>query len=243
MSEKKEVTLPKIMIDNSRFEFGLGLKILKAKWKTCEAFEKAGYISKEALKLIKSEWDDAPNVTVLEALSIPNMEARRVCFRYVGIDTIFKELDPQLVDNQVIKKATKVNEKGELESFEDTYQLYKVMGQKLREGTTDTMRQIADFYILRCYCTSTGREYLIYIRDIWNRQLRWGASNEAGVGEKPDAIEAVAWTIQVEVPEDQIEKIVRQGDCIMVKPKDGYKKCALRHISKKEYLEKVVAES
>jgi hypothetical protein len=244
MSTETTVKNPLVLIDNSRFEFELGLKILKAKWKTFEAYEKAGYLSDKSKKLVADNWDSSGPVTIYEALSIPNLESRRVCFRYIGIENIFKELDPELVDTQVIKKATKVTAEGKLESFDDTYELYKVNGDKLREGTNDSgMRQIQDFYILKCSCTSTGREYLIYIRDLWNGN-RWGRpNNEAVVGSKPDAVEAVAWTIQVEAKPEDISYIIRQGDAILVKVKEGYQKCPIRHISKQEYLQKVTMES
>lgn len=236
--------VPKIMVDNSRFEFDLGIKILRAKYKTYDAFKESAYISKEALAQVKTSWETVGDVTVMEALSIGNLEARRICFRYIGVQTIFKELNPELADKQTIKKATKVNKEGKLEAFEDTYELFKVKGDSLRKGSAEnTWRAVSDFFILKCSCTSTGREYLIYIQDIWSTQ-RFRLSGSANIAAgKPDAIEAVAWTIQVEVPEEYVDKIVRAGDCIMVKPKADYKKCTMRHISKKEYLEKVVAES
>lgn len=234
--------LPNIAVDQQKFDFQLGLKVLVAKFKTYEAFASTAYVSPASAELIKDSWDKAGDVTVMEALSIPNLEARRVCFRYIGVDKIFKELGPELVDSQTIKKKTRVNKQGELEEFEDTYELYKVDGQKLTAGVQGG-RTVQDFYILKMKCTSTDREYMIYIQDIWTVR-RWGLSTgDTSSDRKPDAIEAVAWTIQVEVPETHIEKIIRAGDCIMVKAKDGYAKCSMRHISKKEYLEKLVAES
>lgn len=228
------MSLPRIVVDGQDFESNIGIKILKAKYGTFENFRtsKTSYMSKKGADLIKESMENASDLTIQEALSIKNLEARRVCFRYIGIDKIFKELEPELVDSQTIQKSTRVSKEGELEPFEDKYELYRVKGQKLNEGEQSSWRRVTDFYILRCSCTSTGREYLIYIQDMWARS-----------GSKPDAIEAVAWTIQIEVPETHVEKIVRAGDCIMVKPKAGYVKCSLRHISKEEYLTKLVAES
>lgn len=235
----KTQNLPKIMVDQCRFDFELGLKIIKAKHKTLKTFEDSGYISPEALKIVRENWDTVGNVTVMEALSIPNLESRRICFRYIGVDTIFKELNPELVDDQTINKTTKVNAEGKLEAFDDNYKLYKVKGTVLTEGVQGA-RQVQDFFILRCQCTSTAREYLIYIQDIWISN-RWGAPSQKD--RKPDAIEAVAWTIQVEVPETHVDYIVRAGDAIMVKAKPDYKKCPMRHLSKTEYLEKLKMES
>jgi hypothetical protein len=58
------------------------------------------------------------------------------------------------------------------------------------------------------------------------------------------AIEAISWTIQVDVEKGGIEKIVRQGDCILVKPKpDAEILNNPRHLTKDEYLSLIVAES
>lgn len=236
---------PKIVVDRYKFDFDLGLKILKAKYKDINVFKEKCYISKPLLKRITDEWDGVKNITVNEALGLENIEARRICFRHIGVDNVFKELEPELMDKQVLNKNTKVNDKGDLEAFEDTYELYKVKGDKVLQGVADNFRRGGvDFFILRCKCTSSDREYLIYIQDIWGENGRARAGANVAVGKKPDAIEAVAWTIQVEVEEKDIDYIIRQGDCIIVKTnKENYKKCAQRHISKKEYLEKVKFES
>jgi len=236
---------PKIVVDRYKFDFTIGLKIMKAKYKDFKTFEDKCYISKALMKTIKEEWPKAGNITVQEALGLENIEARRICFRHIGVDNVFKELEPELVDTQVLDKNTKVNAEGKLEKFQDTYELYKVKGEKVLQGITENWRRGgADFFILRCKCTSSDREYLIYIQDIWAANARFGSNPGTGAQRKPDAIEAVAWTIQVEVEADDIEYIIRQGDCIIVKTKkEKYKKCTQRHISKKEYLEKVRFES
>jgi sulfate adenylyltransferase subunit 1 (EFTu-like GTPase family) len=59
-----------------------------------------------------------------------------------------------------------------------------------------------------------------------------------------NAIEAIAWTIQTNIGEDNIEKIVRQGDCIMIKPKNTKDAAGVvRHLTEKEYTTLLVAES
>lgn len=254
MAEAKETKKPasirlKMAVDRYKFEGELGLKVIKAKHKTIEKLMAETDLSEAAAEVVKEAWDKVGDITVAEALGITNLEARRICFKYIGIENVFKELQPQLVDKQTIKKSTKVNAQGDLETFDDTYELYKVSGERLIQGgetssgfTRTTPR---DFYILRCKCTTTDREYLIYVQDIWTAAGRgMGRLSDTGAkGRKEDAIEAVAWTIQVDVDTKFIEKIVRQGDCIMVKVADGYKKTSMRHLTKQEYLEKVVMES
>jgi hypothetical protein len=56
-------------------------------------------------------------------------------------------------------------------------------------------------------------------------------------------IECVAWTITTNVAEGNIEKIVRQGDCIMIKPKEMVFEDRQRHLTEKEYKQLLVLES
>ena len=59
-----------------------------------------------------------------------------------------------------------------------------------------------------------------------------------------NAINCIAWTIQTNIAQGGIEKIVRQGDCILIKPKARYETLGReRHLSKQEYLKLLVAES
>jgi len=54
----------------------------------------------------------------------------------------------------------------------------------------------------------------------------------------------VAWTITTNVELGGIEEIYRQGDCILIKPKQGYTTLDRpRHLTKKEYRTLMVAES
>lgn len=236
---------PKLVVDRYKFDYDLGMKIARAKYREFARFKDGMYISEAAEEMVKKDWNDVSDITVTEALGLRNLEARRIAFRYIGVENVFKALEPELVDEQVVEKATKVNEKGELESFNDKYQLYKVKGEVLlkdSENANISNRTVRDFYILRCFCTSTQREYLIYIQDIWTAD-RWGRTS-SNKDRKPDAIEAVAWTIQVDVATKDIDYIIRQGDCIMVKTKnEKYEKSTSRHLTKEEYLDKVKMES
>ena len=64
---------------------------------------------------------------------------------------------------------------------------------------------------------------------------------------KPDAIRAIAWTVRVDVPEENIEKIYRQGDIIVVKMTDAAKATehSFRpyHLTKEQYLTKMYSET
>ena len=64
---------------------------------------------------------------------------------------------------------------------------------------------------------------------------------------KADAIRAIAWTVRIDVPAENIEKIYRQGDIIVVKMTDVAKHTEHTfrpyHLTKEQYLEKMYSES
>jgi hypothetical protein len=63
--------------------------------------------------------------------------------------------------------------------------------------------------------------------------------------EKINAIQCIAWTIQTNVSMGNIKEILRQGDCVFVKPKDSNQPMLneVRHLTEKEYRKLLVAES
>jgi hypothetical protein len=75
---------------------------------------------------------------------------------------------------------------------------------------------------------------------------RWWSSSD-NEKEKPDAIRAIAWTVRIDVPEDKIEKIYRQGDIIVAKMKDEASitehTFTPYHLSKEQYLSLIYSES
>ena len=154
-----------------------------------------------------------------------------------------------LVSSETINKTTTwINREGKLETkeFEDTYKLFKVKGETLAEGLENNWRRVSDVYYIQFKDTSTDREYLIWV-DVGlvadtNGGSRWIFDSE--IGKLVNPISCIAWTIQTDVPIGNIEKIIRQGDCILIKPKGEYKPLILpRHLTEKEYRELLVAES
>jgi hypothetical protein len=65
------------------------------------------------------------------------------------------------------------------------------------------------------------------------------------IREKINAIQCIAWTMQTNVAEGNIKEILRQGDCIFVKPIDSSKPMldSARHLTEQEYKKLLVAES
>lgn len=168
-------------------------------------------------------------------------------FDCIGVQELFKQLEPTLRDRQVIKKKrTKWNDKNDPYhyEFEDVYELYEIDGHKMFE-TDRWGRRPNPVYAVRCWCTTTNREYWLYVNSEAATGSRWSMPDEEDI--VYDAIRAIAWTIRVDVAEEQIDKIYRQGDIIVVKLNDvpqvplpiGF----MRHLSKETYLEKMYSET
>lgn len=232
----------KIVIDQRAFNFNDGCRLLKMRYKECPFEEIADF------------WDDILPMTFQEiARTFSNVEERRIAISCLGIDNLVKEVNPILVDSSTIEKTTTwVGEDGTMTEvkFQDTYELYKVTAEALglKEGNRSS-NGIENYYYVKCKDTSTDRNYLIWV-DIDSVAMTnnpdlsvWSVDNSHR--NKVTAIQAVAWTIQTDIPEGCIDKIVRQGDCILVKPKKDPCSYARqeRHLSEKEYLTLIVAES
>jgi hypothetical protein len=200
---------------------------------------------------VHSVWDTITPVTVDEAFKETNLERRRVFFDCIGIRRIFSELNPEMLDRQVItKKRTKWDEDNNQEEyiFEDVYELYKIPVQKINPDNIDadvsvswTTRRLFkddDIYAVRCWCTTTNREYWIYVPKM---ACDPSFVNHRGNTFKPDAISAIAWTIRINI--DKPERIYRQGDIIVVKVGEESKRTWPRHLTKDQYLELMYSET
>lgn len=226
-----------IVINNVPIEFNLACRILKTKGGDCPFDE------------LQDFWEEIVPLNFKDIAQIPNLEQRRVALLFLGIERMIAEVKPELVSSKTISKQTTwVMESGELveHTFDDTYELYKVNGSYFSEGV-EAWRKMSDAYYVKCKDTSTDREYLIWVdvNSVWEVKCendknlnRWQFDVR-----KIDAIDCIAWTIQTNIPQGNIEKIVRQGDCIMIKPKGKYDTIGERHLSSDEYLKLLVAES
>ena len=231
----------KIVINNVEFPFDLGCKILKMKHKgeDCPAYATQ----------IADFWDDIKPLKFNEIAQLTNLEQRRLGILYLGMEEIIKEVNPTLLSKKTIKKSTTwIDEQGELvtHKFNDTYELFEVSGEKFSEGLSGWQKMNNSHYI-RCKDTSTDREYLIWVdlESVYRTNIelgdRWDFADNK---HKITPIHCIAWTIQTDVPIGKIEKIVRQGDCIMIKPKGDYTPMDnARHLTEKEYRTLLVAES
>ena len=191
-------------------------------------------------------WNRIEPVTVEEALKVANTEERRTYFDAIGIEKLFKGLDPKLLDKQTIKKS-RVRWDDELKeythTFEDIYELYEIEGKKLydRDKWGNVPQNV---YAVRCWCTTTNREYWLYVprEAALGNNLWLSAKND-----KSDAIRAIAWTVRIDVPKEHVEKIYRQGDIIVAKMKSKAKinesTITPYHLSKEQYLSLMYSET
>ena len=227
--------MSKIIIDNVEFDFGNGCRLLKLKNGDDCPFPQ-----------LEDFWSDVEPLTFKEIAQFENLEKRRIGINHLGLERLLESVKPTLVDTKTLKKTTSwVNENGEFVTFDfdDTYELYKVSKDYFNEGLNDWGGMRDDVYYVKCKDTSTDREYLIWV-DITNVLRTNGKPTWNYKDEDLCAIESIAWTIQVDVKEGDIESILRQGDCILVKPKEGAEILnQARHLKKEEYLNLLVAES
>jgi hypothetical protein len=227
--------MSKIIIDNVEFDFDNGCRLLKLKNGDDCPFPQ-----------LEDFWSDVEPLTFKEIAQFENLEKRRIGINHLGLERLLESVKPTLVDTKTLKKTTSwVNENGEFVTFDfdDTYELYKVSKDYFNEGLNDWGGMRDDVYYVKCKDTSTDREYLIWV-DITNVLRTNGKPTWNYKDEDLCAIESIAWTIQVDVKEGDIESILRQGDCILVKPKEGAEILnQARHLKKEEYLNLLVAES
>ncbi len=225
----------KIVINNVAFDYNIGCKLLKSKYKDVP-FGNLGDI-----------WEDIVPITFKEiATQINNLEQRRVAIGCIGLEEIAREVNPTLIGSETISKQTTwVTPEGDLiqHKFEDTYSLYKVEGKQWSAGT-DREWGANSVYFLKFKDTSTDREYMLWVDADsvarTNNKERWFSSD---MRDKITPIQAIAWSFQTRVPKGAIEKIVRQGDCIVIKKKGKAENGEIRHLTEEEYRELLVAES
>ena len=226
------------------FTLDEALALWKAKYPEFADFKK-DVITHENLQdfsnFVEEIWNDIKPVTVEEALKISNTEVRRTYFDCIGVVRLFKELNPTLRDRQVLtKKRTKWDEEGNdvVYEFEDVYELYEIDGKLLfdkdRWGRTPS-----NVYAVRCWCTTTNREYWIYVNEeAALGESRWNNRDDF------DAVRAIAWTIRIDVNETDVEKLYRQGDIIVAKVRKNAKLNSWpKHLSKEGYLTKMYSET
>lgn len=131
--------------------------------------------------------------TAKEIFALDNQEQKYLLFSMIGADKIEEEMQPTLIDRQVLNKTQyrydvknkgvhKLTERFKREdlteeevTYEDIYELYKFDKSKLNTNN--------DVFYVRCKDTSTDRVYYLYVD---GKDERCNS----------DAVSAIAWTMR-----------------------------------------------
>lgn len=223
----------KLIINNVEFPFDLGCKILKLKHENCPMFQ------------LEEFWDKIEPATFKEIAELQNLEQRRIGILCLGLDRLVNEVNPTLLSSETLDKTTTwITENGEVveHKFKDTYELYEVSADYFNKGL-ESWRKMESAHYIKCKDTSTDRDYLIWVdlKSVFETN-EYGSRWEFDIS-KINAIDCISWTIQTDIEKGGIEKIIRQGDCILIKTKKNANKGGVRHLTSEEYKELLVAES
>ena len=187
-------------------------------------------------------WDEIKPISVKEAFNEKNIERRRVYFDKIGVERLFEEMEPTLLDTQTIEKnRTRWTTKNEAYQsvYKDKYDLYKLDSKKLFPDETNN--RVTDVYAVRVSCPSTDRVYWIYVPEEAALGSTGNGRSNAAAERKADAIRAIAWTIMIDVTNPG--KIYRQGDIIVIEMTEESKPCTAVHCTKEQYLNLFVSET
>ena len=228
----------KLIISNREFNYDIGCRLLKLKYKECPFAD------------LEDIWDKIKPMSFKEIARMENLEERRVGILCLGLERLAKEVKPKLLDKQTIKKVTNyLDKEGNVvnKKYNDTYELYEVDGKNLSEGIVDRWRTMQNSYFVKFKDTSTDREYMIWVepRSVFETNRTKRNKDYYKDARQINAIQCIAWSIQTTVAEGNIKEILRQGDCVLIKPKSMSKGISEtpRHLTEKEYRELLVAES
>lgn len=206
----------------------LFLRTLKIRYEHMDEFEDLINFQ-SLLDFIKEVWESVEPITFKEAFEIKDINTKRLIFHYLGPVEIFKSKDPILINSVTIKKTQKRwNPEREI-TFNDTYELYKLDAKKLLPDLINERRPVRGWiYATRCWCPSSNKEHWIIINP-----------NEYYKG--MDGIDAICTTFKIDIANPVA--FLRQGDILLVKHPKKVKKCLMRNITRKEYLNLLIAEA
>jgi len=172
---------------------------------------------------VSTVWSEVKPIEILEAFQQNNTEKRRLYFDIIGVDKIFEHVDPELIDmKEVVLNNRRWDASGNeyLQTGIDRYTLYKINGDTLFGSTiSEWQRKNSSVYAVKCTCTSTGRNYWLYV--------------PREVGEKESALDAIAWTCRIGITNPKA--IYRQGDIFIVAANPDSEPCTPYHLDYATY--------
>jgi hypothetical protein len=248
MQEKPSFFERPLNILGVEFPFKLGIRLFKCRFKQSPIPELEGI------------WSRIEPMTFAEINRLfPSIAQKRAAFECMGLETMLRDLNPVKVSAESLLKTTSwVQPDGSIiqHSFTDTYEIHRVNAFDLwgdQHPHNASREQLGNVYFVKCRDTSTGKEYVIWVDLISIYQINARMRNKNGIvttnsrmnfEKLVTPIEAIAWTIMTDIPYGSIEYILRQGDCIFVRPSADCKKQIFpRHLTGKEYVELMKGES
>ncbi|WP_448529154.1 hypothetical protein [Raineya sp.] len=147
------------------------------------------FTSEANRKKVEELYPQVKPLTVQEALLFENNEQRMLAMRLFSPQEIVENMKAIIIDKQTIhKKQIRWDKhlKPYTYEFMDTYILYEIKGKLFVTAENNRRNSFIDarnVYVVQCKCTSTGRVYFLYVPD--------------EIGQKGDALEAIAWTMQI----------------------------------------------
>ncbi len=84
----------KIIIENTRFDYNIGCRLLKTKYRNVP------------FKGLEDIWEDIVPITFKEITKeLENIEQRRIAIGCLGLENIYKEVNPKLVSSKTISSG------------------------------------------------------------------------------------------------------------------------------------------
>jgi hypothetical protein len=180
---------------------------------------------------VSTVWNKTEPVAINEGFNQKNTEKRRLYFDAIGVDKIFANLEPELIDEKsLVLNNMRWDKEGVpyMQTGIDTYSLYKIDGQRLFGDVASSWQiERSSVYAVKCACTTTGREYWLYV--------------SPEIGEKGSATEAIAWTCRIGITNPAA--IYRQGDIFIVEASADSEECNAYHLDAETYLKLVISQT
>jgi hypothetical protein len=245
-------TLPvRVIISGQSFPGRTGLRILKLRHETCP------------FPQWQEAWDVLTPLTFREITEqIKDVERRRTAIAYLGIERLMTQIESKMIREETIEKITTwVDADGQIREhrFSDTYSLHRVRWTTLFGDLTDETNLLMNsnwnkphnHHFVKCKCASTGKEYILWVdlRQVYRTnhpEVTRQSLDDIGhwrIERLVDPIEAIAWTFQTRLAKGSIEAIIRQGDCILMRPVINPVLDTNRHLTGEEYRTLMRSES
>jgi len=173
--------------------------------------------------------------------------------RALGVNGLLRDRTPELIHQETLYKMIRfVGPEGNLDTMwiHDTYRLLRIVMEDVRvRDIRDRPIENLTLYYVEFNDTSTGKLYRMCVDMRIPLSVKLNRDmvelNPGEHLESMNAVDAIASSITTHVREGEIGKIIRQGDCILIKPLKSSENPVdfSRHLRGDEYRRLLVWES